>query len=337
MRPLIDWPVLLRERHIQFIERGPNVKRGAINIRCPFCGSADPSYHMGLDLETGWFACWRNKAHRGKSPVRLLMVLLRVSFSEARAIAGLDDDYLDPEGFDSLKARLQGLGGPHSDTKSRSNIWPSDFQLIAPTGASRLHWQYLLGRGFPQQSLRLLVNDYGLSYTRMGHQSWRIIFPYFVQAKVVTWTGRAIAPSSARYLDQPTDAAITPVKKTLYNHDALLDGGKVLIIVEGPVDVLKVDAFGREVGVRAVGMSTASISDEQAHLLAWARPAFDRCILMSDQKVSGLGITDSMKLKQALGFIPDLESQSPPFGLKDTGELNHVDAVIWTDKLAQET
>jgi hypothetical protein len=68
MRPL-DWRQLLTDNRVPFIERGPNVKRGEINIRCPFCGSADPSYHMGLNLDSGWWSCWRNKdQHSGKSP-----------------------------------------------------------------------------------------------------------------------------------------------------------------------------------------------------------------------------------------------------------------------------
>ena len=35
MRPF-DWRTLLLQRRIHFIERGPNVKRGEINIRCPW-------------------------------------------------------------------------------------------------------------------------------------------------------------------------------------------------------------------------------------------------------------------------------------------------------------
>lgn len=337
MRPMIDWKALLGQQGVAFIERGPNVKRGAINIRCPMCGSADPSFHMGLDLETGWWACWRNKDHRGKSPVRLLMSLLRVSFRAAREMAGLDDDYLDPEGFDSLRARLQGLDAPSKATKQLSCAWPASFSVITPQGRSRRHWNYLWGqRGFAS-STGLLVDTYGLSFTMEGPQHDRIILPYVMNGQIVTWSGRAIATSSARYIDQPIDDAAVPTKHTLYNHDAMLEGGKVLVVVEGGFDALKIDLAGHDVGVRAVSLSTASISDDQAHLIAWGRDKFLRCIVMADQSVTGFGRSDSMKLRQALGFIPGLETQSPPFDLKDAGMLSNREAILWTDQLAAET
>lgn len=335
MRPLVDWLSLLSERRVDYIDKGPNVKRGEVNIRCPFCGSADPSYHMGLNLNTGWWSCWRNKSmHSGKSPVRLLMTLLRVSFGEARDIAGLGDDYRDPEGFDSIKARLQALGRPVAAPAPRSCAWPPGFHEIDGTGASRLHWDYLKQRRF--DDISALVAQYRLSFTRSGPQAYRIILPFLVFGEVVTWTGRAIGPSSARYLDQPLeDAAIGP-KHTLYNHDALLQPAEALVLVEGQFDVLKIDFYGQAFGVRAAGMSTSGISEDQVHLLADARPRFRRMIVMGDQTKTGTGSVDSMRLRQALAFVPGVESMPPPFKLKDAGELSPRQAINWSRMIATE-
>lgn len=338
MRALVNWSSLLSERRVDYIERGPNVKRGEINIRCPFCGSADPSYHMGLNLDTGWWACWRNSQHRGKSPVRLLMALLRVSFGEARDIAGLGNDYRDPEGFDSLKARLQALGRPVARTESRACVWPPSFHEIDGAGASLRHWHYLRQREF--DDTQDLIRLYRLSFTRSGPQAHRIILPYIVFNEVVTWTGRAIAPSSARYLDQPLeDAAIGP-KHTFYNHDALLKNGsqsmRALIVVEGPFDVLKIDYYGRAFGVRAVGMSTSSLSGDQAFLLEEARPHFGRMIIMGDQTETGTGSVDAMRLRQQVAFIPGVESMAPPFNLKDAGAMTPRQAINWARMIASE-
>ena len=43
MARIFNWRELLDEQRIAYIERGANVKRGEVNIRCPFCGAADPS------------------------------------------------------------------------------------------------------------------------------------------------------------------------------------------------------------------------------------------------------------------------------------------------------
>jgi len=48
---------LLDRLEVQYITEGPNCKRGWVNVRCPFCD--DPSEHLGMNLETGAFNCWR--------------------------------------------------------------------------------------------------------------------------------------------------------------------------------------------------------------------------------------------------------------------------------------
>lgn len=151
---VFDWRPFLEEHAIPYITRGPNVSRGETNIRCPFCGSADPSFHMGLNPETGWWSCWRNRtAHSGKSPVRLIMKLLSVSFHQAREIAGLGDDYVDPEGFDAMAARILnrlGNNGQKAPVAERRFLeLDPGFLTIKDSGRTRLHWNYLYNeRGF---------------------------------------------------------------------------------------------------------------------------------------------------------------------------------------------
>lgn len=330
---VLDWVSVFDANRVEYVDRGPNVKRGEINIRCPFCGTADPSHHMGINLETGWYACWRNKtAHSGKSPLRLLMALLHVSYERARDIAGFGNDYLDPEGFDTLKARLQGLGSPAKARSSRACIWPAEFVPITGRGFSRQHWRYLEYRGF--DDVEYLVERYRLSCTRTWPQSYRIILPFIVNGEIVTWTGRAIAASTARYLDQPLDDAAIPPKETFYNHDALVEGGEALVVVEGPVDVLKIDFYGRAHGVRAVGMSTSTMGESQTHLLAEARGRFRSMYVMGDQTNTGTGRVDSMRLRQQLGFIDGVRSLIPPYKLKDAGQMSPTQAETFAINLS---
>lgn len=335
MRPSVDWRRLLTDEGVPFIERGPNVKRGEINIKCPMCGSADPSFHMGLNLDTGWWSCWRNRhQHSGKSPLRLLMALLQVPYWKARELAGLGEDFLDPEGFTALAARLlreQKDAGAPFPAADRFLAFPREFKpLLGPS--ARRHRAYLESRGF------VMIDDleerYDLQHASSGDWAHRVVIPYQIDGQMVTWTARAIAPAAIRYKDLSVDESLVPPKGTLYNYDCIAQGGKALFIVEGPIDALKLDYYGSAVSVRAVGLSTNSVSDEQAHMLQEAEGQFEFKFVMMDQ-ASVLGIADSMRLRQQLAFIRGLRSVPVPFGRKDAGALTADEAISFTDLAAQ--
>jgi hypothetical protein len=328
-----DWPQLLQKQGIAYIERGANVKRGEINIRCPFCGTADPSFHLGLNLETGWYSCWRNRAaHSGKSPLRLLMKLLQCSYAKARELAGLGEDYVDPEGFTAAAARLMGRdkteGRPEQIRQEFLQFDRHFVRIDEDRISTRRAWNYLYQRGFEAPDIDELVDLYELKTARDGNYSSRVILPYFLDRKLVAWTGRAIGQAEIRYKDLPRDLCIVPPKETLFNHDCILDGGEVLVIVEGPLDALKLDFYGRPFGVRAVGLSTNSITEQQAILLQDADSKFGRKLMMMDN-ASSSGIVDSMRMKQELAGLQNLRTTRVPFGRKDGGELSRREVREW--------
>lgn len=341
MRPF-DWRTFLREQRIPVVERGPNVKRGEFNIHCPFCGSADPSAHMGIQPETGWFSCWRNRAqHSGKSPLRLIVALLGVPYWRARELAGLSPDYVDPEGFDALAARLlrQGGTGRPEEVRRRRLLPDPSFVPIRPHGRARLAYEYLAqergfsGRSGAGEDVDVLVRLYGLM---AGGGAWtgRVICPYVMEGELVAWTGRAIGPSTARYLDLSPDECVVPPKGTLYNHDALLDrSARVLLVLEGPFDVLKADFYGEPYGVRAVGMSTAQPTEDQQYLLQAAAGLFDRVLVGADNK-TGYGAVESMRVRSLLPMA-EVGVAHVPFGAGDPGELTPAQATRWAQTLAE--
>ncbi len=338
MRP-IDWQRLLREHRIPYIESGANVKRGELAIQCPFCGSADPSKHMGLSLETGWWSCWRNRSqHSGKSPLRLIMRLLGVPYGRAREIAGLGEGYIDPEGFDALAARILQRGGLEPSktddqevaTKLRLRLAYefSDFDLIQRDRArTRSFWEYLCGRGFDGKTsgnvhdVDRLCELYELRAGVSGsQQGGRIVLPYIQDGDLVAWSGRAIAPSAIRYRDLDHKDCLVPPKDTLFNHDAMYDEGRALILQEGPFDVLKLDYYGRRHGVRSVGLSTNSLSSDQAFLLQTAQDHYTTIVVMLDTK-SRLGLGNSMAMKQQLDFLSNVRILPVPFEAGDGGAM----------------
>jgi len=345
------WRELFDEHHVRYIERGANVKRGEINIKCPFCGAADPSYHMGVNLESGFWACWRNENHRGKSPLRLIVTLLKVSYYRAREIAGFGDDYIDPEGFSAMAARVLGrdglLAGGRTVDEDRQHLkFPRDFDTPRRQRGSRV-WNYLAReRGFGVFTDEL-IDYYSIKWTQGAEvnekdpDAWkkkyawtdRAIIPYYLDHKLMTWTGRTVNGHAIRYKDLSVDESIKPPKQTLFNFDRTIKGGRVLLAVEGPIDALKVDFFGAEVKVRAVAMSTNSMTDEQVYMLADAAERFDRLLFMLDNKTQ-FGIVDSMKIKAKLSHIPNAGVISVPYGLGDAGALSPKQATEWTDKLS---
>lgn len=336
-----DWLRLLNEQRIPYIDSGANVKRGEVAVQCPFCGSADPSKHMGISLETGWWSCWRNRSqHSGKSPLRLIMRLLHVPYGRAREIAGLGDDYVDPEGFDALAARLMGRNPDiRPEQMDRRFLSLEDsFLPITSRIRTRRFWNYLYSaRGFDGASragedVDVLCDLYQLRAGTEGGWSDRIILPYYLDGKLVTWTGRAIGPATIRYRDLRLDSSLLAPKDTLFNHDCILEGGKVLVIQEGPFDALKIDFYGRPYGVRSVALSTNSIKDAQVFLLQAAADNFERIIVMLDNATS-LGLVDSMRMKQALFFLNNVSIQPVPYGLKDAGDLSPEQVINWVHTL----
>lgn len=319
----INWVRVLTSNRIEYVERGPNVKRGEVNIRCPFCGNADPSHHMGLNLESGYWACWRNQDHRGKSPVRLLVKLLRISVAAARDLAGLGESYIDPDGFDEVAARVLGRVDVAVEEHAEKFLtYPvrGEMRPIEPRGATLHHWRYLVSRKFPEPHLPGLCLKYHLTAAVSGSMQGRIVIPHIVDGTAVSWSGRAITNATLRYKDLPLSESLIPPKENLYNLDCCFPGGEVLVVVEGQMDALKLDYYGRDFRVRSVALSTNSISDEQIYLLEEVSQNFKHVLFMMDNS-SELGIVDSMRLKEKVSQIRGVGFISVPQGLKDAGEL----------------
>jgi len=319
----LNWLRVLNSSGIEYVERGSNVAKGHVNIHCPWCGSADPSHHLGIELSTGYWGCWRNAQHRGKSPLRLLVRLLGVSYYKAREIAGLTDDYADPEGFDAVAARVMQRGQVEIEQLFKRNALkiPEGNRPIVNSGATRRHWEYLVyDRGFLPCDIPLLLDWYLVVGSVSGTYRDRVLLPYVMEWELVAWTARAIADAKIRYLDLSKDECVVEPKQTLYNHDAAFAGGHTLLVVEGPFDALKLDLYGRDWGVRAVALSTNSIQDQQIYLLEEAAPNFSQVLVMMDN-AGQLGVVDSMRMRELLSQVPNLGFAPVPYGRKDGGDL----------------
>jgi len=118
--------------------------------------------------------------------------------------------------------------------------------------------------------------------------------------------------------DKPV--ALVSTKDTLYNLPALVDGGEILYVVEGPFDALKIDCYGRENGVRAVCLFGKHATAHQLELLSIALSAFDRVTILLDNDA----IAEAQDIAQTLSdqhASNKIRLGHLPNAVKDPGDL----------------
>jgi hypothetical protein len=114
---------------IEVLDKGHSVSKGNFNIKCPFCGAADPGHHMGIRLDNGWWGCWRSSDHRGKSPVRLLCALLNKPVWQVRALLGIHSSPL-LETFGGVRKRLTERDAPEPEKRAEELVIPRSFRML---------------------------------------------------------------------------------------------------------------------------------------------------------------------------------------------------------------
>ena len=271
----VDIRGIFTKAGVAFVEAGKNVKTGNINIKCPWCGDADPSFHMGVHPEKLAFACWRDKAHRGKNLARLLSRACGMTYGEAAILVGQraavnDDDFTklaNGQAFDAaIDTDIAALRPDHLD-------FPSAFRKVLDAKtAGRFHRTYLRRR---LSAAKDLASVFDLRYCVTGAWSGRIIVPYVLRGEVMTWTARAVGKSeSLRYLTLPEQDSVRTAKELLYGEDNC-SGGALLLLVEGPFDALNFYHCAKSLACDVVAISSASIEDAQFERLRVLSKKYD--------------------------------------------------------------
>lgn len=256
-----DWHGFLVRHGVPFVTSGPNTSRGNISIKCPWCGSADPSEHLGLSLEVTnpvW-GCLRNSRHRGRSPVRLVAKLLRVRYNIAVSLVEQDAPLVDD--FDAAIERLRGVGEEPLKSKYKPKVvYPDSFRHLLDGVYGKRFITYLESRGF--HNAQDVAEQYELFYCLVGDFAWRLIFPVTTDdGLLVGWTGRDIRDGAKLRYRASDDLG----KNELLTFDDLND---VVVVVEGPLDALKVDYYGRSFGISSVATMGTAVTVGQKRLLS---------------------------------------------------------------------
>ena len=300
---MIDIKRLLDSHQIHWIDQGNNVAKGNINIKCPWCGPDDKSQHMGINLTTNQYGCWRNAHHRGKNIARLLAALdIYISEDRASLIAQLSNRTFFAEKENTTS----------TITKVYTTELPMTFLPLDTNIFSRPYINYLKKRGYTNPYV--VAQDYDLRYSIMADKwSARLILPIYVN-DWVTWTGRAIGTNPLRYLS-PATAEATNIKETIFNYNQLKDSeGDILIITEGPFDAIKVDMYNKP-RVRATCIFGLAATADQILLLKNICYNFNNIFIGLDQGT----LVQSMDLRKSLWNFNPIIMRLPE---KDLGDMN---------------
>lgn len=311
-----DWQEFLSERGI---EHRAYEGRGWAELGCPFCGDADRGRHLGVRLdprEPGW-SCWRDAEHRGRRPEKLVQALLGCSRTEAVGIVE-----------NSSRAGGEEQSPEAVESPSPATLaWPDEIKpLTSYVGFQRPFMHHLLSRGFNAPADVAITN--GLRYCLSGPFGGRLIIPVNdVDGRLVTWTGRSIllntVPRYRSLSHRPFPAqpqALRNIKDTLYGAHKLPAGGDSLVVVEGPLDALRMDWFGRGYGAKIVGLFGKNASSTQLATLIHFSDRFHRIIIILDADATAEAWTLAEALRP-LCKIP-VSTLELPAGVKDPGELN---------------
>lgn len=316
----MDWVRFLEENNVHYVTRGPNTKRGEISIKCPFCGPADPSEHLGIDLVSGKWGCHRDVSHRGTAAARLVRATLNCSSSIANKVIS-QYGHPDPDELDAALISLEKDNSLLPVEESERTVSEKElkaqfakFHKIKPRGVTKRFFRYLQNRGYnnPQD----LCKRYDLRCANVGRYSDRIIIPVYHDSGLLGWTSRAIIDpvSAPRYLASSGD-----IKTTVLNYDELKKGGDRLFIVEGPFDAIRMNGHTsphNDISIRATCTFGTSVTVAQCALLRRLSKEFNETYVLFDEGADGPA--------QNLAEWAGVKVAYLPFGVKDPGLLREI-------------
>lgn len=187
------------------------VNPGWINVQCPWC--PDHSKNGGWNIAGSYFHCWRCGGH---GDVATVAKMLRVSRERA------EDEISPYEGRTGLLKKIN-----KKEAKQKSIDFP--FSEL-----SKRDRKYLKKRHFDPDFLaeKYKIASGGIT----GHWAYRIMIPFYLDGKLVTYQGRdTTGIPKNRYDNLPIEDSVVNPKHLLYNLDNCK--GTHAYVMEGVTDV----------------------------------------------------------------------------------------------------
>lgn len=324
-----DWIDFLTREGIPFALSGKNVKDGNVNIKCPWCLD-DPSEHLGVNLTTGLFSCWRDNFHKGNA-YALIRQLLGCTFNEAKSLYDSQNKEIINDDFNKLLNNEFFLEPAiENEDKNAFNLKKlNTFCNIKNDHKHSLFIKYLVDRKFDKKDIDNLVQRYGLMSCFTGRWYYRIIIPIYELNTLCNWTGRHIGNSELRYLSlssrfsekTSSENPVAPfnIKELLLNYDLISKGGDVLVICEGPFDSIKLDFYGHKHGLMSTCLFGLGISSRQLYLLKDLSYRFNKIVLLLDNNAEIQTLNMYSVLSENINNISCFNTYE---GYKDPGEFS---------------
>lgn len=277
-----------------------HARSGWVQTVCPFC-EGNPGYHLGYNLASGYFHCWRC----GWKPLKLaLATLLGVAEREIPAL-------LPP--YHTARAPQDRVG-----QEIRSGAIPTYMpEPNAPLNA--LQAAYLRDRRFDPL---FLAETWGLRGTdHRAPVGWRhrIVIPITHDGRLVSYTTRSLVDRRDKYKACPIPQETIHHKHLLYGLDQAR-GMDAVAVVEGPADVWRlgpgaVATFGtqlkpaqrillrrfRRLLIVFDGDSAGQVAGEK---LAWQMAGYglevDQVILPPDKDPGSLSVEEASSVMETI-------------------------------------
>jgi len=304
---MIQWRQLLDAIGVGWTDRGKNTARGHVNIACPWCGNADPSFHLGIEEATGAYYCLRSHPpHAGRSTPYLLLHLGVESYQ----IDGLIREFSDNSTIHRTAPRQE----------------PSDWSRFSSAADHPAAVAYLRDeRGLDPAAV--IARKYDMRFTTVGRHSWRILLPLRLNRELNGWTGRAISDrTEPRYLtNDPSDgsALCIPVYPVAATH--------TVHIVEGPFDAIAIcDAYPQHevVAIAVLGLNANPFKREH---LADTVPENKRVLITLDADQNRRTVQNFKNMLAKGTGLPYPQNFPLPAGIKDAGEMSRRQIRAWHD------
>lgn len=309
----IDWRGLLDSLRVPWADRGHNTSKGNISIACPRCQD-DPSHHLAIAEHREAYYCYRDpNRHSGKNFIGLL-----ISISRAHSL-GIDrNEAIRLLNYYRLGRRIALPAPKQQIIQPLTLAW----DRFAPATDSKACIDYLANRGF--EAPRALCERFDLRYAPSGQWAKRLLMPLHQLTSQITWTGRDISgQSSLAYRVQEVNGY-----NPLYLPDAKKPRADTLVIVEGPMDALKIAYDCRYESIIVAALCGKGLN--AAKILQLRGIAKDYSVLLAVD--ADVPISQSNHMISELA--PALQSRyigrvKMPEGIKDPGEILGGEVLPW--------
>ncbi len=295
-----------------------------LSATCPFC---DKPGHFSVNVETGRWRCFKCD-ERSRDFARLIAEVEGIPVGRAKAlmmrqvISFRKPREEEPEGLVERLRRLRGVPEPPQAPGGTLYPLPDLPDEFIPVYGQDGCWsmpEYLLQRGVTRKAAR----HWGLGYCTRGRYADRIVMPFTCPAGSSLTARAAVEMRGPRYLN-PEDAKHG---RLLYGW-ADCDGRKVIVLVEGPFDVIRLWQYG----IPALALLGKELSREQLRLLC-RLPIATRIVILLDPEArkKAFGAASMLSFKYRDLWIGQL-----PCGV-DPGEASKVQAWAVLDGMERYT